>query len=140
MANRALTRPELDDTRSTVIKNVHRHHRRAFRAAVTFQRTHAKLLFKSAGHAFWKFFRAYQHATQAGKILFGNTPCISLQERWSGNHESYAVLPRQLADNLRIQRAGMEYHPYAIRCCEPQGDRKPKRVKEGQHAHDFVFA
>src|ERR1041385_8751119 len=113
MANRSLTRTELNDTRSTVIKNVHRHHRRAFCAAVTFQRTDAKLVFKCARYAFRKFFRAHQHATQAGKILSGNTPRIGLQERWRGNHESHAILSRQLADNLRIQRAGMEYHSYA---------------------------
>src|SRR4051812_24171402 len=101
MADRTLTRTALDDTRSTVIKNVHGHHRRAFRAAVTFQRPDAKLVFKSAGHTFWKFFRAHQHATQAGEILSGNTPRVGLQERRSGNHESDAVLPRQLADNLR---------------------------------------
>src|SRR5579864_1329844 len=140
MPNSALARAALHNARSSIIENVHGHHRRTFRAAVTFQRTDAKLVFKCAGHPFWKFFRTYQDTAQAGEILSGNTPRVSLQESRGGNHESDAVFPREFADNLRIQRAGMEYHAHTIRSREPQGYGKTERMEERQNAHEFVFA
>ena len=56
-------------------------------------RPHTKLLFKRAGRAFRKFFRAHQYAAQAGEVLSGNTARVGLQERRRGNHESDAILP-----------------------------------------------
>src|ERR1051326_9272724 len=99
MSNRALARAALNDSRSTIVENVYRHHRRAFRATVTFQWADSKLIFKGTGHALRKFFRAPQHATQAGEVLSWNAAGVGLQERRSGNHETHAVLPRQFADN-----------------------------------------
>ena len=95
------------------IRRVHRHHRRAFGAAVTFERADAEMFLERRGQPVGQFFRAGHHQAQAAEIRRRAAAQVELQKRRRGQQEGDLVLADERADGLRVERIRMINHAHA---------------------------
>jgi hypothetical protein len=93
---------------------VRRHHRRALRATVPFERPDAELIFEGHRDALLQFLRAHQHVLERAKTLRRAAPHVALEESRRRNHERHLVFLHQLANHLGIQRIGMKHYARAL--------------------------
>ena len=78
---------DLPETGGAKIGRVDRHRRRAFGAAVTFQRPDAEMFLERRREPVGQFFRGGHHQPQAAEILRRAAAQIELQERRRGQQE-----------------------------------------------------
>src|SRR5215471_614240 len=93
---------DLTESRRAKISRIDRNCRRAFGAAVGFQRANSKLVFERGRRALLKFFGADQHEFQASELSGIATPDISLQKGRRCQKESDGVLRHERPNCSRV--------------------------------------
>src|ERR1700730_9811355 len=81
------------------IDGVDRYHRRAFRAAVTLQRTDAEVVFKGHRHALRQFFRSGHYEAQAAELFRSASPQVTIKKSRSCQQHCDGIFVDQRADH-----------------------------------------
>ncbi len=129
---------DLMETGGAEVRGVHRHHRRAFRAAVTFHGPDAEMLLKGRGQPVRQFFRTRHHQAQAAEIRRRAAAQIDLQKRRGRQQESHRVIFHQRADSPGIQRIRMKRHARAEGGGQAKRTGETEGMEKGQDAQDAV--
>jgi hypothetical protein len=91
VADLAALGADLAEAGGAEVVRVHRHRRRAFGAAVAFERADAELLLERRGQPLGQFLRAGHHHAQAAEILRRAAAHVKLQERRRRQQERHPV-------------------------------------------------
>ncbi len=138
MADLAALGADLAEAGGAEVVRVDRHRRRAFGAAVAFERAEAELLLERGGQPLGQLLRRRHHHAQAAEILRRAAAHVELQERRRRQQERQGVLADQRADGFGIERVGMVRHPHAQHRRQAKRAREAEGMEERQDAHEAV--
>src|SRR5579862_39416 len=138
MANAAALGPHLAEERGAKIHSVHSDDRRAFSAAIAFERPDAELVLEGFSDLSRQFFRAGNDVAEAAEIFGSAALGVGAEKRGCREKQGDAVLGNESANGARIERIGMVNGADADGGGQAQRAGESKGMKKGQDAEDAV--
>ena len=129
---------DLPEARGAEVVCVDRHGRRAFGAAITFQRADAETFLKCRSQPVGQFFRCRHHHAQAAEILRRTAAQVKLQERRRGEQKGNLMLAHQRPDAFGIERIRMINHAHAQHRRQTERAGESERMEERQDAQETI--
>src|SRR5580704_370912 len=138
MADGATLGADLTEVGGAEVVRVDGDHRRAFGAAVTFERAETKVIFEGLGDALGEFLGAGKNDAQAAKGLGRATAGVGVEEGWSGKQHGDGKLADQRADSLGVERTDVEHHADTGERRKAERAGEAEGMEEGKNAKDAV--
>ena len=93
---------------------------------------------KRVGDGLAQLLRAHQYEAETRELLSGTLARVAGIKRGRRNQQCSVVFRHYFADLRSLSGVGMIRSAASAHQRQPDGDREPEGVEEGEHAHDYV--